>query len=450
MKVLLVDDEKPIRDMLLSFLQELKYEVDSAATVAEGLKKANEFNPDTILLDVHLPDGTGLDFFRKFQEMKMEASVVLITANVDVKVAVEAIKRGAEDYLAKPLNLDELEIVLNKLNEKRGLRRDLEAMKSHQKAMYQKDYLFLPDPTMQKVYEQIEQVAQQSSVTVMIAGETGTGKEHVAKLIHVLSARTAAPFVELHCGAMPENLLEAELFGYEAGAFTDARRAKPGLFEVANGGTVFLDEIGEMPLSAQTKLLKVLEQKAIRRLGGLQESKIDVRIIAATNRDLKQAVEAGTFRADLFYRLNVVNIILPPLKSRPEDIESLARFFFNDFCKDFNKKLRPLSTEVIAALKNYAWPGNVRELKNAMERAVLTCRVEALVPGDFPSAPVRSNPVRTGIGKTSVEPMSRDEAEKENIQKALLAFNGHKTKVAEHLGVSRTTLLSKIKKYRLG
>lgn len=448
MKVLLVDDEKPIRDMLLPFLQELKFEVDSAASVAEGLKKAQEFKPDTILLDVHLPDGTGLDFFTKFQEMKMEASIVLITANVDVKVAVEAIKRGAEDYLAKPLDLDELEIVLNKLNEKRGLRRDLEAMKKHQKAMYQKDYLFLSDPAMQKVYEQIEQVAQQPSVTVLIAGETGTGKEHVAKLIHILSARTAAPFMELHCGAMPENLLEAELFGYEAGAFTDARKAKPGLFEVANGGTVFLDEIGEMPLSAQTKLLKVLEQKSIRRLGGLQESKINVRIIAATNRDLKQAVEEGKFRADLFYRLNVVNIVLPPLKSRPEDIESLARFFFNDFCKEFNKRLRPLSVEVTTALKSYNWPGNVRELKNAMERAVLTCRGEALVPTDFPSTALITDLIKTQ-NVEKVASMSRDEAERENIRRALVAFGGHKTKVAEHLGVSRTTLLSKIKKYRL-
>ena len=244
MKILLVDDEKPIRDMLTVFLDDLKYEVKSAGTVAEGLEKAWSYKPDTILLDVNLPDGTGLDFLRRFQEGKGEASVVLITANVDVKVAVEAIKQGAEDYLAKPLNLDELEIILKKLNEKRGMRRDLAALKAHQKAVYQRDYLFLSNPAMQKVYEQIEQVAEQSSVTVLITGETGTGKEHAAKLIHVLSARTASPFLELHCGAMPETLMEAELFGYEQGAFTDARRTKPGLFEVANGGTVFLDEVG--------------------------------------------------------------------------------------------------------------------------------------------------------------------------------------------------------------
>jgi two-component system, NtrC family, response regulator AtoC len=449
MKVLLVDDEKSIRDMLTSFLEDLKYEVESAGTVAEGLEKVESFKPNTILLDVNLPDGTGLDFLSRYQETKGDGSVVLITANVDVKIAVEAIKRGAEDYLAKPLNLDELEIILKQLDEKRGMRRDLAALKAHQKANYQKDYLFLSNPAMQKVYEQIEQVAEQSSVTVLITGETGTGKEHAAKLIHVLSARTAAPFMELHCGAMPETLLESELFGYEQGAFTDARRSKPGLFEVANGGTVFLDEVGELPMTVQTKLLKVLEQKMIRRLGGIQENKINVRVVAATNRDLKQEVQEGRFRADLFYRLNVVNVVLPPLTSRPEDVEGLARFFFADFSKEFNKKLRPLSNEILKSLKAYHWPGNVRELKNAMERAVLSTRGEALAVKDFPSEifePPVAKPKTAGGPKGA---LNREDAEKENIQQALLTFKGHKTKVAKYLGVSRTTLLSKIKKYRL-
>jgi two-component system response regulator AtoC len=448
MKVLLVDDEKPIRDMMVPFLEDLKYEVKSAGTVSEGLEKVTEFKPDTILLDVNLPDGTGLDFLRQLQESHFTASVVLITANVDVKIAVEAIKRGAEDYLAKPLNLDELEVILKQLDEKRGMRRDLEAMKGHQKAMYQKDYLFLSNPAMQTVYDQIEQVSKQSAVTVLILGETGTGKEHVAKLIHVLSARTASPFMELHCGAMPETLLESELFGYEQGAFTDARRSKPGLFEVANGGTIFLDEVGELPLTVQTKLLKVLEQKTIRRLGGVQENKVNVRVVAATNRDLRQEVQAGRFRADLFYRLNVVNIVLPPLKSRPEDIDGLARFFFADFCKDFNKKLRPLSNEILTALKAYSWPGNVRELKNSLERAVLSTRGQALTFKDFPAEIFEPEAAPPALAAEGVA-LNREEAEKENIRKALLLFKGHKTKVSEHLGVSRTTLLSKIKKYKL-
>jgi transcriptional regulator with PAS, ATPase and Fis domain len=247
---------------------------------------------------------------------------------------------------------------------------------------------------------------------------------------------------------MPETLMEAELFGYEQGAFTDARRSKPGLFEVANGGTVFLDEVGELPMTVQTKLLKVLEQKTIRRLGGIQENKINVRVVAATNRDLKKEVQDGRFRADLFYRLNVVNIVLPPLTSRPEDVEGLARFFFADFSKEFNKKLRPLSDELLKALKNYHWPGNVRELKNAMERAVLTTMGQALTLKDFPPEifdPV-VQPKTAGSEKTA---RNREDAEKENIRQTLLTFKGHKTKAAEYLGVSRTTLLSKIKKYHL-
>ncbi|HXL72046.1 MAG TPA: sigma 54-interacting transcriptional regulator, partial [bacterium] len=235
---------------------------------------------------------------------------------------------------------------------------------------------------------------------------------------------------------------------YEPGAFTDARKAKPGLFEVANGGTVFLDEVGELPMTVQTKLLKVLEQKTIRRLGGIQENKINVRVVAATNRDLKREVQEGRFRADLYYRLNVANIVLPLLKSRPEDVEGLARFFFSDFSKEFNKKLRPLSNEILESLKTYHWPGNVRELKNAMERAVLSTRGEALTIKDFP--PEIFEPaarLKTAAGEKGA--LNSEDAEKENIRQVLLACKGHKTKAAEYLGVSRTTLLSKIKKYNL-
>lgn len=446
MRILLVDDEKPLRDLMVPFLLDLRYEVLAAATVTEGLQKAGSFKPDIVLLDVHLPDGTGIDFLHKLRTVHPDASVVLITANVDVKTAVEAIKQGAEDYLAKPLDLDELEIILKQLEEKRGLRREVQALRGHQKELYRKDYLFLSDPLMQKVYEQIEQVAGQPSVTVLILGETGTGKEHVAKLLHVLSPRTAAPFMELHCGAMPENLLESELFGYEPGAFTDARRPKPGLFEVANGGTVFLDEVGELPLAVQTKLLKVLEQKTLRRLGGVKETRVDVRVVAATNRDLKLEVKEGRFRADLFYRLNVASIVLPPLHSRPEDIKGLARFFFTELSRVFNKQLRPLSREVLEALVAYSWPGNVRELKNVMERAVLYAKGDSLTLKDIPAEVLEPPPARSTSGEHA---LSLEEAEKQNIVRALKSFKGNKTQVAKHLDVSRTTLLAKIKKYNL-
>jgi DNA-binding NtrC family response regulator len=448
MRILVVEDEKPFRELLCSFLEGLEHETDSAATVAEGLEKAGDFKPDMVLLDVNLPDGTGLDFQKKLPDVHPDASVVLMTANVNVKTAVEAIKQGAEDYLGKPLNLDELEIILQQLTEKRGLRRDLAALKGHQKDLYRKDYLFLSDPLMKKVYERIEKVSQQPSVTVLILGETGTGKEHAAKLIHVLSPRTASPFMELHCGAMPENLLESELFGYEAGAFTDARKAKPGLFEVANGGTVFLDEVGELPLSVQTKLLKVLEQKTLRRLGGIQETKINVRVIAATNRDLKKEVEEGRFRADLYYRLNVAQIELPPLRSRAEDIRGLAQFFFEDLCNVFQKKLKPLGKEVLDLLVAYPWPGNVRELKNVMERSILYANGRELTTRDLPPE-VRKPVGSLSAGLGADRALSREDAEKENIRKALKSFKDNKTQVAKHLGVSRTTLLSKIKKYDL-
>lgn len=446
MKILLVDDEKAILGLMIGILSEWGHEVQTAASVAEGLQKAEAFSPELVLLDVHLPDGTGLDFLKVVMTIQPTLSVVMITANVDVKVAVEAIKRGADDYLAKPLNLDELELLLKQIGEKRGLKRDVAALKNHHKDLYRKDYLFLSDPAMQKVYQQIEQAAEQSSVTVLILGETGTGKEHAAKLIHVLSSRTAAPFMELHCGAMPENLLESELFGYEPGAFTDARKSKPGLFEVANHGTVFLDEVGELPLTVQTKLLKVLEQKTLRRLGGLQETKVDVRVVAATNRDLNKEVKAGRFRADLYYRLNVANITLPPLRSRPDDIRGLAQFFHEDICRVFGKKFRPLLPAVLNALVVYSWPGNVRELKNVIERAVLYCKGDNLTVADLP--PEVLAPPSVPEGSTD-KALSREDAEKENIRKALNTSAGNKTKAAQHLGISRTTLLAKIKQYNL-
>ncbi len=448
MKILLVDDEKSIRELMITLLAEWGHEVRTAASVGEGLEQAEAFKPELVLLDVHLPDGTGLEFLKVITTTQPSTSIVMITANVDIKVAVEAIKRGAEDYLAKPLDLDELELLIQQIEERRGLRRDVAALKNHHKELYRKDYLFLSDPAMKKVYEQIDQAAQHASVTVLILGETGTGKEHVAKLIHVLSARTSAPFMELHCGAMPENLLESELFGYEPGAFTDARKSKPGLFELAHRGTIFLDEVGELPLTVQTKLLKVLEQKTLRRLGGVQEIKIDVRVVAATNRDLGREVKEGRFRADLYYRLNVANINLPPLHSRPEDIKGLAQFFYTDLSNLFGKKMRPLTPAVMDALVAYSWPGNVRELKNVMERAILYSKGPVLTLDDLPPEVLR--PPESKEEGAPGRSMSKEEAEKENIRLALETFGGHKTKVAKHLGVSRTTLLAKIKKYHLG
>ena len=339
MKILVIDDEQSLTKILTKFLEQNGYEAHPAHTGKEGLEKNEVLKPDVILVDLLLPDYTNMQLISKLNETASNASLVVITGVGSVDTAVQAMKLGAEDYLEKPIDLEKLNIVIKKIAEKRGLLSELAALKRQQLELYRKDYLFLNDPEMQKLYEQVEQVAKQSNVTVLIVGETGTGKEHVARLVHSLSPRASKSFVEIHCGALPESILESELFGYEPGAFTDAKRQKPGLFEDAQGGTIFLDEIGELTPSVQSKLLKVLEQKALRRLGGNREIPLDVRVITATHRDLDKEVKEGRFRADLFYRLNVVPLTLPALRDRPEDIIQLANFFFQESCRAFNKKL---------------------------------------------------------------------------------------------------------------
>ncbi len=445
MKVLIIDDEEGIAKILSKFIQQEGHEAFSAFTAKDGLERAETLNPDVILLDVHLPDMVGLEVLGQINERKMPARVVMITGEGSVDTAVQAMKMGAEDYLEKPLNVEKLKIVIKKIAEKQGLLREVSALKKQRRELYRKDYLFLTDPEMQKIYDQIEQVAQQDKITALILGETGTGKEHIAKLLHSLSPRASQPFVELHCGALPETILESELFGYEPGAFTDARKQKRGLFEEAQFGSVFLDEIGELTPAVQTKLLKVLEQKTLRRLGGNREIPLDVRIIAATHRNLEKEVQEGRFRADLFYRLNVVPITLPPLRSRPEDIEQLAHFFFKEACQAFGRKLSLLSNDVLEKLKNYGWPGNVRELKHVIERMVITTKDSGITVKDLPKEIMEARK----SAAPSKGSMSKEDAEKENIQKALVETNGNQSKAAERLGITRKTLFNKIKKYDL-
>jgi DNA-binding NtrC family response regulator len=354
-------------------------------------------------------------------------------------------RKGAEDYLTKPLDLDELELLLEKITANLNLRQEVDDLKKALREGYAKDYLFLPSPAMTKVYAQVEKVASQENVTVLVLGETGTGKEHVARLIHLFSPRSSKPFVELHCGAFPESLLESELFGHEAGAFTDAKKQKKGLFEEAQGGTVFLDEVGEMPLTIQTKLLKVLEQKTLRRLGGTQEIKLDVRIISATNRELEKEVKDGKFRADLYYRLNVFPISLIPLRERPEDVKSLIAFFYQEACKAFAKPLDPLSPDILAGLQSYPWPGNTRELKNAISRMVLNAEGKRIVLDDVPVEFLDPRTTLPPLG--SAGDLSMVEAEKRSIQRALEHTGGNRSLAARELGISRNTLLKKIKRY---
>jgi two-component system, NtrC family, response regulator AtoC len=445
MRILLIDDEQALVKILTKFLEQNKHEAHPAYTAAEGLEKAALLKPDLIFLDLHLPDMGGMDVLTRLNQQANTASVVVVTGEGSVDSAVAAMKMGAEDYLEKPIDMEKMGVVLRKIGEKRGMKAELDSLRRQRRELYRKDYLFLSDPEMQKLYAEIEQVAAQEKVTVMIFGETGTGKEHVARLIHALSPRTSRPFVELHCGSLPESILESELFGYEPGAFTDAKRQKPGLFEEAQGGTVFLDEIGELTPSVQMKLLKVLEQKTLRRLGGTREIPLDVRIVTATHRDLEKEVKEGRFRQDLYYRLNVVPLQIPALRQRPDDVVQLANFFLQESCRAFNKKLGLFSDDILALFKVYPWPGNVRELKHVVERLVVTAKGANLTVKDLPKE-IREAKAPPADGGDA---LSRNEAERENIHKALIKANNNKTRAAEILGITRKTLFNKLKKYQM-
>lgn len=445
MRIMVIDDEESLVKILSKFLQQSGHEVFAAHTGADGLDQSAQLKPDMILLDLHLPDMLGTDVLSKLNERSDPASVVVITGEGTVDAAVAAMKMGAEDFLEKPIDMERMKIVVAKITEKRGLKKEVEVLKRRQREMYRRDYLFLNDPEMQKLYGEIEQIAGQEKVTVIIFGETGTGKEHVARLIHTLSPRSSRPFVELHCGSLPETILESELFGYEQGAFTDAKRQKPGLFEEAQFGTIFLDEIGELTASVQMKLLKVLEQKTLRRLGGNREIPLDVRIVTATHRDLEKEVKEGRFRADLYYRLNVIPLTIPALRDRPGDVVQLANFFLQESCRAFNKKMNLLSDELLGALKSYSWPGNVRELKHVIERMVVTAKTPTLSPKDLPKE-IREN----RAPRPTIKPaLSKAEAEKENIQRALLETKGNRSQAADLLGITRKTLFNKMKRYTI-
>jgi DNA-binding NtrC family response regulator len=435
--ILVIDDEAEFVDALSKTLEALGHRSSRAFTGAEGLLKAKSEPPDAVLLDINMPDISGMGLLPDLRRMAPDLSVVMITGQASHRTAVEAIKLGAEDYLEKPFQMEDLKLVLARIAQKVDLRRELKDVKRRRVDDYAREYLFLNDEAMRKVYRDLEEVSKQDQVTVLIQGETGTGKEHAARLLHLFSRRASGPFVELHCAAMPETLLESELFGYEAGAFTGAQGRKKGLFETAQGGTLFLDEIGELPLGVQTKLLKVLEEKTVRRLGGVENLKLDVRVVSATNRDLGLETAQGRFRPDLYYRLNVFSVKLPPLRSRPEDLKTLADFFLGRACADFDKRLEPLSGEAHAALLSHDWPGNVRELKNFMERLVL----QALEPA------VSARDILDALPEAGYPPVQ--ELSKTRIEEALLRAHNDKSRAAGLLGVSRPTLYRHLKKYGL-
>ena len=381
--ILVVDDEQSLLEFLLIFLKEQGYVAESAQSVEEARSKlADDASYDLVLSDILMPDGNGLDLLREIKSTSPQTAVIMMTAYTSSKSAVEAMKIGAYNYVSKPFNLDELKVLVAGALEKSGLEAENVYLRRELEQKYEFSNIIGKSPRMQEIFSLIEKVAKTSS-TVLVHGESGTGKELIARAIHFSSARSGKRFLSINCGAMPENLLESELFGHERGAFTGAVRDKPGLFQEADGGTLFLDEIGETTPPMQVKLLRALQDRLIRRVGGSQEVKVDVRIIAATNRDLEEAIEAGSFREDLFYRINVIPISLPPLRRRREDISLLVEHFIKKYSQKLELPPKRISMEALQALEAYEWPGNVRELENTVERVLALGTDEAITSRDL-------------------------------------------------------------------
>jgi DNA-binding NtrC family response regulator len=442
-KLLIVDDEAAARSALAAMLKGEGYEVETAADGFKALGRLEEFSADLVLTDLNMPGIDGVELLRKLKEFDVELPVVLMTAFGGVETAVSAMREGAADYLTKPLNLDELSIVLERALERRRLRREASQLRGQLQQRYSFDNIVGTSPEMQRVFKSIAQISP-SRATVLITGESGTGKELVAAAIHQHSPRASGPFVRLHCAALAESLLESELFGHERGAFTGADRRREGRFEHANGGTLFLDEIGEISLSTQVKLLRVLQEREFERVGGSQTLQVDVRVIAATNRDLKEMVAAGRFREDLYYRLNVINLPLPPLRQRPSDVPALTMHFLRRYSAENEKSVKAFSDAALAQIANYSWPGNVRELENVIERAVVLCDGEVI---DLQHLPPELGVAVRRSGAPAIPGATLFELERYAILKTMESVGGSTSKAAEILDISVRKIQYKLQEY---
>ncbi|MBM3779017.1 MAG: sigma-54-dependent Fis family transcriptional regulator [Acidimicrobiia bacterium] len=444
--VLVVDDEPLVRWSLRERLAREGYNVLEAGTASAALEQAGE-TVDLILLDYRLPDSDGLVVLRKVKELYPDTLVILMTAHSTVENAVEAMKLGAFHYVNKPFNVDEVALLVDKALETSRLRREVRSLRSSAGREFSIDAIIGSSPAMTEIKALLERVAVSPASTVLLTGETGTGKDLAAKAIHYNSSRAARAFVNITCSALPEQLLESELFGHERGAFTDARQQKRGLFETADGGTVFLDEIGEMQPALQAKLLRVLEEKTFKRVGGLQDIRVDVRVIAATHRNLDEAVREGRFREDLFYRLQVMPIHLPALRERKGDIILLANYFVDGFNREFKKRVRGITAEATRLLETYGWPGNVRELRNAVERAMLLVDAEWLKPDDFTTLTRTVGPA-TGF-PLPPEGVNLEDVERQLLVQALDRAKGNQTQAGQMLGINRDQVRYRIEKFGL-
>jgi DNA-binding NtrC family response regulator len=456
-KILIVDDENLIRWTLRERLQKEEYEILEAENGEKALSILNDEDVDLILLDNKLPDTTGLEILKHTASTYPDTMAIIMTAYSSVSNAVEAMKLGAEDYVIKPFSHEDIIIKIQKALEKTSLKRELRRYRSEQKEKYGIDQIIGESEAIKDVYQLVEKIALSAATTVLIQGESGTGKDLIAKSIHFSSDRADKPFMNITCSALPETLLESELFGYEKGAFTDAKVQKKGLLELANGGSVFLDEIADMGLVLQAKMLRFLEEKSFKRVGGVRDIRVDVRVLASTNKNMEEAVKREDFREDLYYRLKVIPITMPPLRERKDDIPLLIKYFIDMYAKELRKISPTFSNEALEFLVSYAWPGNIRELKNIIERLMILENKEVIELNDLPGDMLFLKKEEDMVEKASEkeedaislpeEGVSLEEVEKELVHQALEKTRWNQTRAARLLNISRDALRYKMKKF---
>lgn len=453
-KILIIDDEKNIREIFSLLLEEQGYAVQEAKNGTEGLKKTQAFFPDVVLLDMNLPDLSGIEVLAKIKESLPACEVIIITAFGTIKTAVEATKLGAYDYLEKPIDNDELLLLISRALEVNKLRKEVDELRSELSARYRFENIIGTSSRINSVFQMMYKIARVDG-TVLITGQSGTGKELVARAIHFKSPRSNGPFVVVNCGAIPKDLIESEFFGHTKGAFTDAKSEKTGKFELAQKGTIFLDEVGELSPEAQVKLLRALGEREIVKVGGTETIPIDVRVIAATNKNLEHDTEIGIFREDLYWRLAVLSIHLPPLKDRKEDIPLLCDHFIDKFNREMGKKIEGVNPKALELLINYSWPGNIREMESVIYEAIVLSESRIIEEDNLPMRIRGKASVKEVVPSPEDKPMSdmvhslTEQMEIELIEKALKESGGNRTKAAEKLGISRKTLFNKMVQYSI-